>query len=935
MKKVFKIVGVVVLLLLITIISLPFIFKDKLIELVKVEANKNLNAKVDFGEFDLSIFSTFPNFMFTINDVKVEGVDKFEGITLAKIGTFETTLDIQSVIDGEQIKIISFQIIDLDVHAIVLKDSTANWDIAKASETVENEIETPDTAETKFNIALKKYAIKNANIIYDDAVGNMHAEVLGFSHEGDGDFTQDVFTLNTQTIIEVLNFKMDGINYAKKMNIDFKVDMEIDNLNEKYTFKENSFRMNQLVLGLNGWLAFKGDDMDMDVSFDAQKIEFKHLLSLVPAVYLTDFNDIQTAGKIAFNGMAKGLMTETSLPAFALNLKVEDAMFKYPDLPKSVEDVQIAVNITNPGGSEDNTVVDIRNFHLKMGNNPVDMKLLLKTPVSDPDMDGEIKMNIDLQSMKEFIPMEEGESYNGNIAADITFKGKLSTIDNEDYENFEALGNLKITDMAYTSKDLPYEVDIDELNLEFSPRFVSLTSFKSKIGESDIDAAGRIDNFLAYTFRDENLSGTFNVNSNYMNLNELMADEESETTDSTSETSEEDGVFEVPRNINFNMTMDIKKMLYDNIEITNVKGGVAMNEGVMSLDKLMMNLMKGSVSMSGKYDTREALPLVDFMYDITKFDLQETFNTFNTVQKLAPIAENATGAFSTKLSFTAQLDEKMEVVMNSLNGKGTLQTHKVVIGGSNTIKKVANALQQPKYETLSLENANLTYAFTDGRLYLSPFDLKISNTNANIGGSHGFDETMDYKMALDIPTSEFGSQANTFVTGLLSKGGQFGVDAKMPERINVDVFITGTVNDPKISTGLKGSVASTAADIKEQVIEEVKEIVKEKVEEVIEDTKEKAREEAAKIIKQAEEQAAILRAQAQKSADLVKKEGYKQADDLEKQAKNPLEKTTAKIAADKLRKETDAKAQKIVDDADKEAKTLIETAKKQSDDLLK
>ena len=62
MKKFLKWTGISLLLLIVLLIALPFMFKGKLIQLAKDEANKNLNAKVDFGEFDLSIFSSFPDF---------------------------------------------------------------------------------------------------------------------------------------------------------------------------------------------------------------------------------------------------------------------------------------------------------------------------------------------------------------------------------------------------------------------------------------------------------------------------------------------------------------------------------------------------------------------------------------------------------------------------------------------------------------------------------------------------------------------------------------------------------------------------------------------------------------------------------------------------------------------------------------------------------
>ena len=76
-KRIFKWTGITFLVLLIAVFAAPFLFKDKLIQLVKDEANKSLNAKVDFGEFDLTLISSFPDFRFKIQNVSVINVEPF------------------------------------------------------------------------------------------------------------------------------------------------------------------------------------------------------------------------------------------------------------------------------------------------------------------------------------------------------------------------------------------------------------------------------------------------------------------------------------------------------------------------------------------------------------------------------------------------------------------------------------------------------------------------------------------------------------------------------------------------------------------------------------------------------------------------------------------------------------------------------------------
>src|SRR6478672_11790679 len=105
MKKALKWTGITFLILIVAAVAAPFLFKDKLVQLVKDQANKNLNAKVDFGDFDLTLFSSFPDFRFKIQNVSVANIAPFAGDTLAYIKELSFDLNIKSVISGDKYQI--------------------------------------------------------------------------------------------------------------------------------------------------------------------------------------------------------------------------------------------------------------------------------------------------------------------------------------------------------------------------------------------------------------------------------------------------------------------------------------------------------------------------------------------------------------------------------------------------------------------------------------------------------------------------------------------------------------------------------------------------------------------------------------------------------------------------------------------------------------
>lgn len=922
-KRILKWSGITFLLLLILIIIAPFIFKDKLIEIVKEEANKSVNATVNFGEFDLTLFSSFPDFRFKIQNVSVINVEPFKGDTLAFIKELSFDLNIKSVISGDKYQINSLVIDQPIINGIVMVDGKANWDIAKAS-TDTISAEPADTSATKFAMKLKSLEIKHANITYNDMQGNMSASLKDLNYTLSGDFTQDNFLLSNLLEIAETSFEMGGVGYLTKAKTRFKADLDMDMPNMKFTFKENELDLNDLGLSFDGFVSMPKDDIAMDLKFAAKQTEFKSILSLIPSVYTKDFATVKTEGSLKLNGKAAGTMHTSAdgksdtYPSFEVNLGIANAMFKYPSLPKSVNNINIDVHVENKKDYLDATVIDVNKFHLEMAGNPIDMWAHVKTPISDPDLSAAIKGIINLTSVKDFIPLEKGDEMSGVVKADISAAGRMSSIDKKEYDKFKMAGSLEIDKMNYKTTTLPYEVMLNMMKLNFTNQFVELAAFDALMGKSDVKANGKIDNFMQYIFKDSLIVGHFNVQSNLMDLNQLMASTEPTTAaqpaaaDTVPMT-----VVEVPGNIDFILNANITKLLYDNLVIDNMNGNIEIKKRKVDMTNLNLGLLGGKVLMNGFYETTNPKkPTVDLSFKVDNFDIQKTFAAFNTVQKLAPIGQYAKGMFTATLeNFKADLDQTMSPILSTLHGNGVFKTSSVTVGGFPAFVKLGEALKIEQLKNLNIQNVVAEYEFKDGRVNLrNPVKVKIDKIDAEITGSTGFDQTIDYNWKMNVPTEMFGAQANTMVAGLLGQASSaIGTTVSMPKTVKVNVGFGGTVMKPTVKTGTKAGEAG--ASIKDQAVTAVKD---------------KANEEAQKILADAQAQVAKIKADAQAASDKLKAEAYALADKQVEEVKNPLGKIAAKKAAELAKKEADKQAQKVLDEAEVKSQKILEDAKAKS-----
>lgn len=951
MKLILKILAGFIGLLVLAIILIPIIFKDNLVEIVKTEANKNLNAQVNFGEFDLSIIKNFPQLTFSINDVSVIGKQEFEGVTLANIGKFSFTLDVLNVVTGSNITINSIAISDADFTIKVLKNGKANYDITiPADSAIANE--EPETASSsEFKLALNQYTFKNVNFIYDDKMYATLVKMEGFNHTGTGDFSLDVFLLETQSTIEKFTVEYENIAYFKNTKVDLDMDLDMDLNQFKFTFKENALKLNNLNLMFNGWVAMPNDDIDLDISFDAPNNSFKSLLSLVPAIYSNDFEGVETSGNFSLSGFSKGTYNDTKLPAFNLKLLVSEGRFNYPDLPKSAENININFLIDNKDGVDDHTIIDLKSFNMTLGDNPIKFSMFLKHPISDPDFSAKIQSQINFESLTEVVPLDESMRFSGTITADAEFAGKMSALENEQYDKFLANGKMILTGFEYADTSLDYPIKIPTAYLTFTPQKIDLSKFELILGNSDFRLDGSVGNFLPYYLHNQTLAGSLALQSNLIDANQLMGEESEEAASTSSEEATETGTnesaeaLEIPNNIDVTFTSNIQKLIYTNMEMSQLKGKVTVKNSIATLENFSMNMLDGSIDMSGAYNAQNLNePLANFNMNISNFDVQKTFNTFNSVQKIAPIGESATGNFSTQMKLTTKLLQSMEPDLNSLSGNGLFSTQNMVIDGSGVLKKAADVLKNDKYTRMELKDTKIKFAFENGEIVTQPFDVNIGGQKATVSGKSKFEGDIDYLVATKVPKSSFGQAANQTLNSLIGQvKSKTGVDLSSSSTIDLQLIIAGTVTDPTVKPAISGVLGDEGT---EGVKTQVKEKIQEKIEETKEDLNQRIAEERAKLVKQAtqagdqliaeaQKQKAALVDQATQAAAKLKSEATAQANQLKKDAgSNPVKKKAAELAGDKLIKEADKKGADLIAEANKKGDDLVTKAREKKQQLI-
>ena len=783
--------------------------------------NERLNAKADFKDINISLFRHFPNLSVSISGVSVIGVDTFRSDTLFTAKNLDVSLDLMQAVHGSY-DILNIAVNSPHIHALVLEDGRSNWQILRPAPPSPAGV--PGNKQSPVAIKLRKYSLENAYLDYEDRRNQTHILIRNLNHQGHGDFTEDIFTLSTQTSVAALTIAKGSLPYLTDIKTTLNLDLLMDTRAHKYTLKTGEIQLNNLKLTVNGFA--QGTDtkqLFIDIKFNTPSNDFKDFLSIVPGVYQDNFKDIKATGILALNGRIKGITGRKETPGYNINLSIGNGTFQYPGLPGHANDIQLKLALDNPDGIPDHAVLNLPRCHFMLDKQPVDLALLLKTPVSDPWIDATVHGRIDLNRIQQFIKTDAGTHIAGNITADVAIKGSVAAAQKRQYDKIDASGTIRLSEFSYSSKDHPDPMNLNNLILDFTPKNVTLSDVKGNYLGTFFSGEGYVDNLLSYALHDEPLTGYFSLVADKVDLNKLIQKPSgaahTEGAAKTAGKKTEGTVFLVPANLDITLNASVGEVKFDQLTMNDFKSKLVIRNELINLEKVTGNALDGSVKIDGYYSTHsdKKNPDIQLDYVLTNVDIQQTYNSFGMMQKLLPAAKYLSGRITSNLLVSGKMGPGMAPVMSSLTGKGDLLTHKCVLSGYPVTDRLGDLLNLPQLKSFDLADRKFTFTFENGRVFVEPFKMKIGDIDADVSGSHGFDQTMDYTANMLIPRAMMGQGANKLLHDLVAKANNKGWPVKLGDKVNLIVKITGTTTNPKYETNLRNLAADALKPVKTEL----------------------------------------------------------------------------------------------------------------------
>nr|WP_315173480.1 AsmA-like C-terminal region-containing protein [uncultured Flavobacterium sp.] len=811
-KKTIKIVGIVLLVLIVAAFTIPYLFKDQIKAKINQTINESVDAKVNFKEADLSLFKNFPNANISIQKLTIINKAPFEGDTLVAMEELNLKMSLMELFNDET-EPMNIQGVSTKnglINIIFNKDGIGNYDIA-----LKDKKPKEDSKSKPLALTIKGYEIENLKFKFTDEGSKIKMILDSINHTGTGDFTNEILDLDTKTTTKV-SFSMDKMNYINNVALSLDAVLGIDLKNSKYTFKENKAKINDLPLEFDGFIQLVSAGQQFDLRFKTPTSSFKNFLGLIPAAYRSSIENVKTSGEFTVTGFAKGLKSDTNIPKFNIAIASNNASFQYPDLPKSVKNIVIDTKIINETGLVNDTYVNLDQLSFTIDQDVFSTKANIKNIATNALIDASLKGTINLGNLSKAYPIQLDKPLSGILKADVTTKFDMASVEKSQYQKINNAGNLSLTGFKYTDEN-GKSMNINSAKIQFNPSRVNLQEFKATTGKSDLSITGVLDNFYGFAFRNQELKGNFTMNSNQISVADFISTTAPTKTESKEAPKTE--AMKIPAFLNCSLTAKAKTVLYDNLTLKDCAGKLIVKDQTVTLQNVITSIFGGQIGLNGMVSTKEKTSKFNMDLGLNKVDIAQTFTQLDMLKKIAPIAGAVSGKLNSTIKLSGNLNaNEMTPDLKTISGDllGQLLSTTVNSSNSTLLSALDSNIKFIDLKKLNLNDLKAAVSFKDGKVTIKPFDIKYQDIKATIGGTHGFDQTMNYNIKFDVPAKYLGTEANAFISKLSA------ADASKLENIPINALLSGSFTNPKISTDMKSAVGNLTNQLANQQKEKLK-----------------------------------------------------------------------------------------------------------------
>ena len=774
------------------LLGLGYVYQDDIEAYVAGHLVEYLDADVYIGEIDVSFLHSWPDIEVQLLHVEADlpeqiaKANRFEDRQLLQAQEVNFTIDLLSFFSNRYV-VKEIALLTPSVHLTQNEGGLLNWNLMLQPVLNDSTQQDDDTAAVSFK--LSELSTRDARVFWT-ARGGEHLAADSLDLTFSGDFSEDTYAMALTLDGHVREYRRDGeVFFADKW---LKLDgtLDVDNQQDLYALKAVHLELEQMKAEVAGQFQL-GKQPTVALRFNTGSMNYGDALTLLPKTYRKHTDKLNAGGQFALSGRLNGPIGQHGMPALALNFSVANGRLQNNDPPAKLTGLNGRGELTYDFNRPQAAHLKLNNVKGKLGPDAFTSSVAIRN-FDDPHLALDWEGVFSLGELTRLVPdLLPNANLSGQLAGHFSTKGKLKHYKAEKVIYTTTSGELQLQNVKYAAKDNGRRVESLNGKLKFTPKAADIQQLTGIIDGNSVRFDGHLRNYLPYFFTNKGvMEADLWVRAGELRLDpwlapDTTAKQASHLASPTPNTHDDD--LGLPDRIRVNLKAEINTMRYDNLVARDFEASVQLVDRKGSIERLQFAAFGGRFNLTGSAEQRHLV----LRGDIKDVDIRQFFDTFQQFGELALVGPHAHGRLTTQFNVRARATAGLEVDPKSIAASGSFSVSNGQLLDFPLFAEMAGFIKFKRLRNLDFGVCKGDFLLKDERGYLDKLHLTANRLTIDAHGSHGFDESIDYHFAIQLPRREWRESKSQDVKSWISTA----EGEHIPLTLHMQA--TGTTEQPK------------------------------------------------------------------------------------------------------------------------------------------
>jgi hypothetical protein len=695
--------------------------------------------KYEFVSFDY--FTKLGELTLSFYNFQVNAKDN--QANLAKIGKLRLAVSVWDLFNQR-----------ITTHAVYVEEGDFRFQIDKQGKAdYANLWQTKTPAQSSAD-NLRTIYLQNTKIIHEN---KLNTEIYRFTiAESTIQLNQAAESVRTQLKAKLAQFQFLANNQIlwEQKEIQITSEPALDIQAQRLTTDNTQIRIKEAQFALRGTYNFRNPQANLiDLKLRGRNNDFKPLLAFLPDIYYENWADYKIRGSLNFSGTIKGIWSNEQKPDVEIDFGGKNLTVLSPHTTRqSLEEVSFEGKFSN--GEQNGLAsasVRIQNLKGRMGKQRFQGNLYAVNPVK-PYLSFDVEAGIDLGAWQEFYPIEAIDRIKGLLGIQLAFDGEFAQLrrDAEEEKEFAASGEAELfnAEVQFRQNDLFYS-DFNARWL-FNNNQVEIKNFKGKVGNSDIQLIGSMQNLLSYwLLPNQRVLLKGGLNAKNFDLDELLRKAGGSTDKNSAEVERFDYTLVIPTDVQLNLALKIDSLRFRRFRGAKFTADISLKEKVFKSGNISLQTAGGTMNLLGILNAqKENFVTLDGRVIFKNVDVKRIFYTFENFAQSFLLDKNLGGALDADVVTGIVFDKHLRPSIPGIAADIHSRLYNGELKDFVLLEDIGRKVQVNNLKSLRFREMRNILQIRNKTVFIPETEIAGASIPLSLIGRSTTDKGLDYKVRL-------------------------------------------------------------------------------------------------------------------------------------------------------------------------------------------